>query len=146
MIIQLGAKNPKSSGGVGGGLKSDDSIKGAGGLSLLHNHDLPSVRTKEPLQAASRIIHQTIHQGQSILQSSITGILDSLRNRSGPTTTSTTTGFQFPPGIGTWGSGPQFVVAERVFRRDPREDVIRWRRLHGSLYKFGKAELHGGNT
>ena len=32
----------------------------------------------------------------------------------GPTTTSTTTGFQFPPGIGTWGSGPQFVVAERV--------------------------------
>ena len=46
---------------------------------LLHN---PSVRTKEPLQAACRIIHQTIHQGQSILQSSITGILDSLRNRS----------------------------------------------------------------
>ena len=23
---------------------------------------------------------------------------------------------------------------------------IRWRRLHGSLYKFGKAKLHGGNT
>ena len=35
------------------------------------------------------------------------------------------------------------MVAERVFRR---EDVIRWRRLHGSLYKFGKAELYGGNT
>ena len=76
-----------------------------------------------------------------------------------------------PPGISNWGSGldpgtnnnlnyhrvpvpsgdrhlgqPQFVVAERVFRRDPREDVIRRRRLHGSLYKFGKAELYGGNT
>ena len=48
---------------------------------LLHNHDHPSVRTKEPLQAAYRIIHKTIHQGQSILQSSIIGILDSLRNR-----------------------------------------------------------------
>ena len=49
---------------------------------LLQNHDHPSVKTKEPLQAAYRIIHKTIHQGQSILQSSITGILDSLRNRS----------------------------------------------------------------
>ena len=43
---------------------------------LLHNHDHPSVRTKEPLQAAYRIIHQTMHQGQSILQSSIIGILE----------------------------------------------------------------------
>ena len=49
---------------------------------LLQNHDHPSVKTKEPLQAAYRIIHRTIHQGQSILQSSIIGILDSLRNRS----------------------------------------------------------------
>ena len=40
----------------------------------------------------------------------------------------------------------QFVVAERVFRRDPEKNVIRWRRLHGSLHKFGKAELYGGNT
>ena len=47
---------------------------------LLHNHDHASVKTKEPLQAAYRIIHKTIHQRQSILQSSITGILDSLRN------------------------------------------------------------------
>ena len=100
---------------------------------LLHNHDHPSVKTKAPLQAAYRIIHKTIHQGQSILQSSITGILDSLRNR-------------FRDQQRPRGSGPQFVVAEQVFRRDPREDVIRWRRLHGSLYKFGKAELYGGNT
>ena len=49
---------------------------------LLHNHDHPSVKTTESLQAAYRIIHKTIHQGQSILQPSITGILDSLRNRS----------------------------------------------------------------
>ena len=41
---------------------------------LLQNHDRPSVRTKEPSQAAYRIIHR--------LQS-------------------TTTGLQFPPGIGT---------------------------------------------
>ena len=38
------------------------------------------------------------------------------------------------------------MVAEQVFRRDPEEDVIRWRRLHGSPYKFGKAELYGGNV
>ena len=50
----------------------------------------------------------------------------------------TTTAYQFPSGIGTWGNGPQFVVAERVFR---------WRRLHGSLFKYGqKSRLYGGNT
>ena len=67
----------------------------------------------------------TSHQGQSILPIPHTGILDSLRNR----------------------SRDQFVAAGRVFRRDPREDVIRWRRLHGSQFKYGQTNrLYGGNT
>ena len=93
------------------------------------------------MQAAYRIIHKTIHQGQSILQSSIVAywILSGI--------TSTTTKVPVPFWDRYPGSGPQFVVEERVFRRDPREDVIRWRRFHGSLFKYGKAtRLYRRNT
>ena len=83
----------------------------------------------------------TSHQGQSILQSSIlaywtlSGIDPGTNNL-----------YYHRVPVPFWdrhpGSGPQFVVAERVFRRE-----IQWRRLHGSLFKYGKAsQLYGGNT
>ena len=102
--------------------------------ALLYHSSTHDCVTKEPLQAAYRIIQQynppgTIHP--PIIHS---GILDSLRNRSSDL-------------YYHKGTSSQLVVAERVFRRDPREDVIRWRRLHGSLFEHGQAtRLYGGNS
>ena len=97
--------------------------------------------TKEPLQAAYRIIHKAIHQGQSILQSSMVAywILSGI-DPGTKSTTSTTTKVPVPFWDRYPGSGPQFVVAERVFRRDPREDVIRWRRVMEAYSSMAKSQ------
>ena len=61
--------------------------------------------TKEPQQAAYRIIHKTVHQGQSILQSSILAkwILSGID----PGTNNDLNYHRvLVPSIGTWGSGP----------------------------------------
>ena len=82
--------------------------------------------TKEPLQAAYRITQQ---YNPPLFQGS---------HKRPP----------LPQGASSSGIGTSIVVVEQVFRRDPRKNVIRWRRLHGGLFKYciAKSSGYAGET
>ena len=116
-----------------------------GPSSHLYSHSTHGTLIKRLADRFAGITVNTSHQGTIHPPILLFGILDSLRNRSRDQINDL---YYHRVPVPFWdrhpGSGPQFVVAERFFRRDPREDVIRWRRLHGSL--FQTIRLYGGNT
>ena len=92
---------------------------------------------KESSRAPYRNNPQIAGPGTSILSSSTIGILDSLAEQiqGPPHTFSTTTRYLFPSGI---RFPPQWVSvcgSGAGFLQRSIHNVIRWRRLHGSLFR-----------